>query len=314
MFNYSSDNKQYHTLNYYFKEKFHKKVFKVNLNANFTCPNRDGSKGVGGCIFCSSLGSGETAGNPKDELSLQFENIKNERLKKWNDAYYVGYFQAYTNTYGDFNKIKEYYELILSQKDVVGLHISTRADCISDQMLEYLHDLSKRCDLWVELGLQSSNDKTAELLNRQHTFNDYCLCVEKLRKRNIKVCTHIINGIFFETEADMIQTVKNVVDVGIDGIKIHMLHVIKNTKLENIYNELKPDIIGRDEFVKITCKQLELIPEEVVIFRIGGDVSKDMLVAPQWTLKKFITLNEIDKYQKNNNSFQGKLYRGGSNG
>ncbi|MFV0425145.1 MAG: TIGR01212 family radical SAM protein [Bacilli bacterium] len=304
---YSSDNKRYHTLSYYFKSKFGKKVFKVNLNADFTCPNRDGTKGSGGCIFCSSEGSGETAGNPRDNLVKQFNQIKNQRLKKWPDSYYVGYFQAFSNTYGSLDKLKTYYEIILKQDNVVGLHIATRPDCISDEMITYFQELSLRCDFWIELGLQSTNDETARFLNRGHTFNEYISCVKKLRKAKIKVCTHIINGIFNETEDDMLNTIKDIVNVGVDGVKIHMMHIIKGTALEYLYNENNFNVLSREEFVDITCKQLELIPSKVVIFRIGGDVPQEMLVAPQWVNKKFITLNEIDKYQKNNFTFQGKL-------
>lgn len=307
MFKYTNDNKKYHTLNYYLKEKYGKKVFKVNLNADFTCPNRDGTKGYGGCIFCSSEGSGEAAGNPKQDLVEQFHEIKNQRLKKWPDAYYIGYFQAYSNTYGELSKLKEYYEIILNQEDVVGLHIATRPDCIIDEMIDYFKELSQKCDFWIELGLQSSKDSTAKFLNRGHTFKEYEECVKKLRANNIKVCTHIINGIYNETYEDMIKTVEDVVNVGVDGIKIHMLHILKNTALHKFYIDNQSDykMLTREQFVEIVCKQLEIIPEEVVIFRIGGDALEDMLVEPKWILKKFITLNEIDKYQKEHLSYQG---------
>ncbi len=306
MFKYSNDNKKYHTLNYYLKNKFGKKVFKVNLNADFTCPNRDGTKGYGGCIFCSSMGSGETAGDPKESLLNQFNQVKSQRLQKWPDAFYIGYFQAYSNTYAKLETLKDYYETILVQEDVVGLHIATRPDCISEEMIEYFSHLSKKCDFWIELGLQSSNDSTAKFLNRGHTFSEYENCVKKLRNANIKVCTHIINGIYNESEEDMIKTVKDVVRVGVDGLKIHMLHIIKGTALAKFYNENKYDLLTREQFVKVVCMQLEFIPENVVIFRIGGDAPQDMLIAPEWVNKKFITLNEIDKYQKIHNTFQGR--------
>ncbi len=306
MFKYSSDNKKYHTLNYYLKNKFGKKVFKVNLNADFTCPNRDGTKGVDGCIFCSSEGSGETAGNPCDDLVKQFHEVKDMRLKKWPEAYYIGYFQAYSNTYAPIEKLKEYYEIILKQDDVVGLHIATRPDCIDDSMIEYFKELSSRCDFWIELGLQSSKDSTAKFLNRGHSFLEYKECVEKLRSNGIKVCTHIINGIFNETPDDMIQTVKDIASIGVDGIKVHMLHIIKNTALEKLYFDNAYKMLTREEFVKIVCTQLEYIPAEVVIFRIGGDALPELLVGPEWVNKKFITLNEIDKYQKEHHTYQGK--------
>ncbi len=306
MFKYTNDNKRYHTLNYYLKDKFGKKVFKVNLNADFTCPNRDGTKGVNGCIFCSSAGSGETAGDPRDDLISQFNAVKAKRHEKWSDALYIGYFQAYSNTYGKLATLKSYYETILALDNVVGLHIATRPDCIDDAMIEYFKQLATKCDFWIELGLQSSNDDTAKFLNRGHTFKEYRDCVVKLRNAGVKVCTHIINGIVNETYEDMMQTVKDVVEVGVDGIKIHMLHIIKDTELHRLYLENDYELLTRSEFVKIVCDQLEIIPSSVVIFRIGGDAPADMLVAPQWVNKKFITLNEIDKYQKLHNSYQGK--------
>ncbi len=301
------DNKRYHTLNYYLKNKYGKKVFKVNLNAGFTCPNRDGKKGRGGCIFCSSEGSGELAGDPKDNLIDQFNNIKNRQHLKWPDALYIGYFQAYSNTYSSLEVLKTYYEVILKQENVVGLHIATRPDCISDEMIIYFKELSEKCDFWIELGLQSSNDNTANFLNRAHTFKEYEDCVRKLRQNNIKVCVHIINGIPIETENDMLKTIEDVVRVGVDGIKIHMLHIIKNTKLAYLYNLNNYQLLTREQFVDIVVKQLRIIPKEVVIFRIGGDAPKDMLIEPKWINKKFVTLNEIDKQMQENDFYQGDL-------
>ncbi len=305
MFEYSFDNKRYHTLNYYFKNKFNKKVFKVNLNANFTCPNRDGSKGYGGCIFCSSNGSGDTAGDPRHSLDLQFETIKNRQSKKWPDAYYVGYFQAFSNTYADISILKAYYELILEKENVVGLHIATRPDCISDEVIEYLVSINKKCDLWIELGLQSSNDNTARYLNRGHTFNEYKECVKKLRSNKIKVCTHIINGIKGEKKEDMLNTVEDIVSVGIDGIKIHMMHIVKGSMLAKMYKEKPFELLTQEQFIEITVKQLQIIPKQVVVFRVGGDAPLDLLIAPMWTTKKFVTLNNLDKKMKILDVYQG---------
>ncbi len=305
VFEYSLDNKRYHTLNYYLKDKFKTKVFKVNLNADFTCPNRDGTKGIGGCIFCSSDGSGDNAGDPRHSLVKQFNEIKARQHKKWPTAKYIGYFQAYSNTYANLDVLKSYYEIILKQDNVVGLHIATRPDCISEEVFAYLKELNTRCDLWIEIGLQSSNDVTAKLLNRGHSFSEYEKCVTKLRKSGIKVCTHIINGLINEDEETMLKTVRDVVNVGVDGIKIHMLHIIKNTTLASMYDANSFDLLSRDEFVDITLKQLLLIPKEVVIFRIGGDAPSDMLVAPSWTQKKFVTLNNLDKKMKELDVYQG---------
>ena len=236
-FKYSNSNKRYHTLDYFYKQKFNSKVFKVSLNAGFTCPNIDGKVGFGGCIYCSSSGSGDYAGNPKEDLIKQFEEIKNILHLKWPNAKYIGYFQAHTNTYAPVNVLKEKFESILNLPNVVGLNIATRADCISDECLDYLEILSQRTYLTIELGLQTIHPKTTELINRCHSLECFEDMVQKLRKRSINVVVHIINGLPFETKEMMIETVKYLNNLDIQGIKIHMLHILKNTKLEELYNK-----------------------------------------------------------------------------
>ncbi len=306
-FKYSLDNKRYQTYNYYLKNKYQSKVFKVGLNAGFTCPNRDGKKGFEGCIFCSDSGAGECAGDIKDNLINQFEKVKKERHQKWPDAKYIGYFQAFSNTYGDVNLLKDLYEPIIELENVVGLNISTRPDCFNDEIYDYLEDLNKRTDLWIELGLQSSKESTLNEINRGHTFEEYRQCVEELSKRNIKVCVHIINGLFNENKTDMLKTITDVVKVGIQGVKIHMLHVMKNTRLEKIYNEISPHILSKEEYIDIVVQQLELIPPEVVIMRLTGDAPNDTLLIPEWTSKKVIVLNDIDKEMVKRDTYQGRL-------
>ena len=202
------NNKRYYTLDSFYKEKFGMKIAKISLNANFTCPNRDGTKGIGGCIYCSSLKSGDFAGNKEKDIVLQFEDIKKIMLRKWPDAKFIGYFQAGTNTYASIPELKKVFEPILKQKDVVGLNIATRPDAISDECLEYLSDLNKRTYLTVELGLQTIHDKTSELINRCHTLQEFKDMVLKLRERDINVVVHIINGLPYETEEMMLETVK----------------------------------------------------------------------------------------------------------
>ncbi len=306
-FKYSLDNKRYHTFNYYVKNKFGCKVFKVSLNSNLSCPNRDGTKGVGGCTFCSLLGSGEFAGNANDDLTKQFNDVKEKMHVKWKEAKYIGYFQAYTNTYAPVQKLREMYEEILKINNVVGLHIATRADAISDEVIEYLVELNDRTDLWVELGLQSSNDKTAVNINRCHTFEEFKKTVLKLKSRGIKVCAHIINGLEGESTNDMIQTVKDLNALSIDGIKIHMLHIIKNTKIQKQFESSPFNILTLEQYVEITSEQLRYLDPRVVIFRITGDASIDDLVAPLWTLKKVVVTNEIDKYMRANDIVQGDM-------
>ena len=218
-FPYSEDNKRYHTLNYFYKHKFKSKVFKVSLNAGFTCPNIDGTVGTSGCIYCSKLGSGEFGGNKEDSLEKQFNDVKKMMLKKWPKAKYIGYFQARTNTYAPVEVLKEKYEAILKQDNVIGLNIATRPDSISDECLNYLEELNKKTYLTIELGLQTTNHKTSKLINRCHSLECFEEMVKKLRKRNIDVVVHIINGLPYETKEDMLNTVKYLNKLDIQGIK-----------------------------------------------------------------------------------------------
>lgn len=302
MFKYTLDNKRYHTLNYFYKTKFNSKVFKVSLNGNFSCPN---FKNGNGCIFCSH-GSGDFAGNKEDDLVTQFNEVKTMMEKKWPHAKYIGYFQANTNTYAPLDILKEKYETILKLPNVIGLSIATRCDAICDECLDYLEDLSKRTFLTIELGLQSMHDKTLKLINRGHDLKSFDECVKKLKQRNINVVVHIINGLPFETKDMMLATVKYLNSLKIDGIKIHMLHVLKNTELEKLYNETHFHILTKEEYIDIVCDELELLNEKIVIHRITGDPTKEDLIEPTWLLKKFCVLNDIDKEMVRRNSCQGK--------
>lgn len=305
-FKYSNSNKRYHTLDYFYKQKFGSKVFKVSLNAGFSCPNKDGTKGYGGCIYCSKLGSGDYAGEVEKSLTTQFEEIKKIMLNKWPSAKYIGYFQANTNTYAPVNILKEKYESILNLDGVIGLNIATRPDCISSECLNYLEELSKKTYLTIELGLQTIHDKTSKLINRGHDLKCFEECVRSLRDKNINVVIHIINGLPYETKEMMLETVKYLNTLDIQGIKIHMLHIIKGTALENLYNKEKFHMLTRDEYVNIVCDQLELLRSEIVINRITGDPKADELVEPIWLIKKFGVLNEIDKEMARRDSYQGK--------
>ena len=305
MFKYSDCNKRYHTLDFYYKHKFGCKVSKISLNGGFTCPNKDGTKGVGGCIYCSSLGSGDFAGNIKNTLSEQFNEIKKMMDNKWKDTKYIAYFQANTNTYAPIEELKKKYESVLNIDNVVGLNIATRSDAITDECLDYLEELNKKTFLNIELGLQTINKKTNKLINRGETLEEFDTMVKKLRSRGINVIVHIINGLPYETKEDMINTIKYVNSLDIQGIKIHMLHIIKNTKLEELYNKEKFHILTREEYVNIVCDQLELLRPEIVINRITGDPKKEELIEPKWLLKKFCVLNEIDKEMVKRNSYQG---------
>ena len=305
MFKYSDSNKRYHTLDYYYKHKFNSKVAKVSLNGGFTCPNKDGTKGVGGCIYCSKVGSGDYAGNPKETLTEQFYKIKSIMDKKWQNTKYIGYFQANTNTYAPINILKQKYEEILKIDGVVGLNIATRSDAITNECLDYLEKLNKKTFLNIELGLQTIHEKTNKLINRGETLKEFTDMVNKLRKRNINVIVHIINGLPYETKEMMLETIKYLNKLDIQGIKIHMLHVIKDTRLGEIYQENPFHILSREEYVDIVCDQLELLRPEIVINRITGDPNPEDLIEPKWLIKKFGVLNEIDKEMSRRDSYQG---------
>lgn len=302
------DNKRYHTWNYYLRNTFGEKIFKVSINAGFTCPNIDGKVAYGGCTYCSKEGSGDFAGNPKDDLIKQFKEIKEMMLKKWPSAKYIGYFQAYTNTYAPLEVLKEKYETILEQDDVVGLSISTRPDCLEDDVVEYLGELNKRTDLWVELGLQTIHDSTSKIINRGHDYETFIEGVEKLKAKNIKTVVHIINGLPGEDYNMMMETAKAVADLNVHGIKIHLLHVIKDTPMARMLEKNMMTLMTQEEYVNLVCDQLEILPPEMIIHRLTGDGKKEDLVGPFWSLKKWEVLNAIDDTLKSRNSYQGIKY------
>lgn len=305
MFKNTIDNKRYYTLNCFYKNKFNSKICKISLNANFSCPNKDGTVGFGGCIFCSKLGSGDFAGDVCLDLVSQFEQVKGVMSKKWPDAKYIGYFQANTNTYADVNTLKRYYETILELDNVVGLSVATRPDAISDNVLDYLTELSKKTYLTVELGLQSIYDKTLKYINRGHDLECFVECFNKLKKCNINVVVHIINGLPYETSDMMVETAKFLNELGVEGIKIHMLHILKNTKLADLYDSENFHILSKEEYIDIVIRQLEYLDENVVIHRITGDPCVDDLIEPKWLVKKFCVLNDIDKEMARRNTYQG---------
>lgn len=308
-FKYAFDNnKRYHTWNYYLRNTFGEKIFKVSINAGFTCPNIDGKVAYGGCTYCSKEGSGDFAGNPKDDLIKQFNEIKEMMLKKWPNAKYIGYFQAYTNTYAPLEVLKEKYETILAQDDVVGLSISTRPDCLEDDVVEYLAELNERTNLWVELGLQTIHDSTSKIINRGHDYKTFLEGVEKLKAKNIKIVVHIINGLPGEDYNMMMETAKAVADLNVHGVKIHLLHVIKDTPMARMLEKNMMSLMTQEEYVNLVCDQLEILPPEMVIHRLTGDGKKEDLVGPLWSLKKWEVLNAIDDTMKARDSYQGIKY------
>ncbi|EKN62870.1 TIGR01212 family radical SAM protein [Schinkia azotoformans] len=306
-FPYTTDQKRYHTWNYHLRETFGHKVFKVALDGGFDCPNRDGKVAHGGCTFCSAAGSGDFAGNRTDHLVKQFNDIRTKMHEKWKDGKYLGYFQAFSNTYAPVKELREKYEIILQQPDVVGLSIATRPDCLPDDVVEYLAELNERTYLWVELGLQTVHESTANLINRAHDYDCYKEGVTKLRKHGIRVCSHIIDGLPQETPEMMLETAKEVAKLDIQGIKIHLLHLLKGTPMVKQYEKGLLQFLSFEDYVNLVCDQLEILPPEIVIHRITGDGPPDLMIGPMWSLKKWEVLNAIDAELKRRDSWQGKL-------
>lgn len=299
MFKNTLDNKRYHTLNFFYRQKFNSKVFKVSLNANFSCPN---FKNGHGCIFCKG-GSGNNYAQM--DLKEQFELVKIPLEKKWPNSKYIAYFQANSNTYASVDVLKEKYESVLNIPNVIGLSIATRSDCLNEEVLDLLSELNKRTFLTVEIGLQSMHEDTLKFINRGHDLKSFEEAIKQLKKRGIFTVVHIINGLPYETKDMMIETVKYLNSLGIDGIKIHMLYVVTDTVLANIYKKDKFHLLTKEEYIDIVCEQLEYLNENIVIERITGDPVKEELIEPSWLLKKFCVLNDIDKEMKKRDIYQG---------
>lgn len=298
------NNKRYYTLDNYLKDKYKMKVAKISLNAGFTCPNLDGTKGHGGCIFCLQ-GSSMFSGDKNKTLKEQFEEGKEKIKTKWDSNKYIVYFQANTNTYDKLENLKKRFDQFLDYDEVVGIDIGTRADCLSDEIINYLGELNKYKNITVELGLQTIHEKTREKLNRFEDLKEIDQSIKKLKEHKINVVVHIINGFPNETKEDMLDTIRYVNKLKVDGIKIHMLFIENGSKLAEIYKKKPFKVLSLEEYVDIVCDQLEILDPNIVVHRITGDPNKDITIAPLWANKKFIVLNEIDKELKRRNTYQG---------
>lgn len=307
-FPFPSDGKRYYTWNRFLRNEFGHKVFKVALDAGFDCPNRDGTVAFGGCTFCSAAGSGDFAGNRVDSIDVQFAEIKAKMQQKWKDGKTMAYFQAYTNTHAPLAELKEKFEAALAQEGVMGLSIATRPDCLPDDVVEYLAELNERTYLWVELGLQTVHEKTATLINRAHDYQTYVEGVEKLRKHNIRICSHIINGLPLEDYDMMMETAKAVAKLDVQGIKIHLLHLLKGTPMVKQYEKGMLEFLDKDAYINLVADQLEVIPPEMVVQRITGDGPIDLMIGPMWSVNKWEVLNGIDAELARRNSWQGKKF------
>lgn len=308
--NLMNNEKHYNTLNNYYKHIYNKKVFKIPLNGGFTCPNIDGTVAFGGCTFCSPMGSGDYAGRKQDPLTRQFKNISEMMHLKWpRDCYYIPYFQANTNTHGPLEKIKTLFdEAITLHENVVMLSLGTRPDSLPGDVLEYLGALNKKMPIQVELGLQTIHEETSDLINRAHDLKTFDEAVKKLRALNIEVVAHIINGLPGETKEMMIETVKHLNTLDIQGIKIHMLHIMKNTKMGSDYIKNPWPLLTLEEYRDVVVDQIRHLRRDIIIHRLTGEAPGKMLLAPNWTKVKLIVLNEIDKKMRERDYWQGDLY------
>ena len=291
----------YNNLSDYYKNKFGCKVVKLSFNGGFTCPNR--LNGGTGCIFCS--GSYEYAGSVNKSLKKQYEEQKIMMDNKWPSAKYIAYFGSFTNTFDTVDNLRKRFEEVLSFPNVIGLSIGTRSDCISDECLEYLKELNKRTFLTIELGLQSSFDKTLKYINRGHDKDNFTECVKRLKKENINVVAHIIDGLPGETEEMMLENIRYINSIGIDGIKIHNLFIVRNTKLAEMYLNRPFKLLSRDEYIDIVYKQLRLLNPKIVVHRLTGDPKKEDLIEPAWAIKKIDILNGVVKKLKKEKAYQG---------
>jgi len=298
--------KRYYSLNYYLREKFKCKVYKISLDAGFSCPNRDGKINTGGCIFCSERGSGDYAGNSELSIHSQFENIKKIMAKKWKEGKYIAYFQAYTNTYAPLHVLRQKYEEAIKEEDVVALAIATRPDCLSEEILDLLEELNKKVYVWVELGLQTINESTALLINRGYLTGVFDSALKNLRERGIDVVCHVIFGLPGESHEDMLSTVKYLSKKDIQGIKFHLLHLMKNTPMVELYNKGGLKFMEQEEYVELICKAITILPPDIVVHRLTGDAPRSLLIGPLWSLKKWEILNSIDYLLKSKNLYQGR--------
>ena len=309
-FPYSDSNKRYYTYDYYLRHTFGGKCAKLPLDAGFTCPNIDGKCGHGGCIYCSGRGSGDFAPHAILSIAEQIKLQKELYSRKWDISRCIAYFQAHTNTYAPLSILQSKYEEALSQEGIVGLNIATRADCLEQDVVSYLAQLSNKTVLTVELGLQSTNDQTAHLINRGHTFADFLSGYHALRtaEEKIGICVHIIFGLPGEDRQTMINTVRDVAKLCPDQVKIHLLHVLRGTKLADMYQSGEYTPLEREEYISLVAEALALLPPKTVIGRLTGDGAADALLAPLWSRKKTTVINDIDKLLFANQSYQGQLY------
>jgi uncharacterized protein len=300
-----SQSKRYNTFSEELKRLFGCKVQRISVDATFSCPNRDGSLGSDGCIFCGGKGSGSYGIRRDLTISGQLEDGKEVMRRKYRASKFLAYFQAYSNTYAPVEHLRSLFSEALADPDVAGLIIATRPDCLPDDVLDYLQDLSRQTYLWLELGMQSMYDRSLELINRRHDHSCTVDAVRRAKSRGVRVCVHVILGLPGETREEMLAMADELNRLGVDGVKLHLLHVMKGTVLAEMYGRGEVPVLDRDEYAGLVCDFLELLDPSVLIHRLTGDGGHDNLIAPLWSLKKFEVLNLIDAEMERRGTRQG---------
>jgi hypothetical protein len=297
---------RYYSLNSYLTSKYGTKIYKLSISSGLSCPNRDGKISTGGCIFCSNGGSGDFSSDCHLSITEQIESAKEKVKNKINKGKYIAYFQSFTNTYGDINYLRKIFTEAINHPDIVGLSIGTRPDCLPDNVIFLLDELNHIKPVWVELGLQTIHEQTARYINRGYNLNTFDIAVEKLNGINVDVIVHLIIGLPFETHQQIFESVKYVCSKPISGIKLQLLHVLKNTPLYEEYLLNQFDILSMEEYTDIICHCINIIPSDIVIHRITGDGPKSLLAAPLWSADKKRVLNYMNKQMREKNVIQGK--------
>lgn len=304
---FNNTDKRYNQFSAYLKNKFGAKVYKITLDAGFSCPNRDGTISTGGCIFCDDGGSFSQA----HSNLLSIEEQVNIGAKTLHDRFkaekFMSYFQAYTNTYKPVNELERIYKSALNHPDVVGLSIGTRPDCVEDDKLNLISDIAQDYYTWIEYGLQSIHNKTLKKINRGHDFDCFLKAYERTKGKGINVCTHVIFGLW-ETRDEILETAQKLAELKVDGVKIHMLCALKDTKLAKLYENKEIDFMSEEEYVNLVCDFLEILPQTTTIHRLAGNGLKKNLIAPRWLGAKLDCLNKIDRELLKRNSYQGSKH------
>jgi radical SAM protein (TIGR01212 family) len=301
--------KRYNQFSRHLEDIFRQKVYKITLSAGFNCPNRDGTISTGGCIFCDEGGSFSRAYSDQLSIENQIDNGISFLKKRFKAEKFISYFQAFTNTYAPVEVLKDIYSRAVEHEDVIGLSIGTRPDCVDAEKIDLISSIAENKYVWVEYGLQSIHNRTLNLINRGHTAEDFINAVNLTKNKGINICAHVIIGLPGENKQDILETAKLLADLGINGVKFHLLCALKGTTIEQMYYRGEFNPISIEEYVDIVCDFLEILPPEVSIHRLAGNGLNEILIAPNWLPQKFKVLNRIDRELLRRDSFQGKFFK-----